>query len=144
MTELFDDYEILLQKFKKSEYIKNMDVYRNKYEEQLKTLIDAASDVNDPDASKDKYIEFSKQICKKYSFLNRLGKLKKQDLSLFMIYFIFPAMLLTGKDNDCDERSKEACDRLLKAWNDTLGVNIDYVDYNNILAGFNDKMFGIF
>ena len=76
--------------------------------------------------------------------LNRLGKLKKQDLSLFMIYFIFPAMLLTGKDNNCDERAKEACDRLLTAWNDTLGVNINYVDYNNILAGFNDKMFGIF
>ena len=70
MTELFDDYEILLQKFKKSEYIKNMDIYRKKYEDQLKTLIDAVSDVNDPDASKDKYIEFSKQICKKYSFLD--------------------------------------------------------------------------
>ena len=68
MTELFDDYEVLLQKFKKSEYIKNMDLYRKKYEEQLKTLIDGTLDVNGSDTDEDGYTEFSKQICKKYSF----------------------------------------------------------------------------
>lgn len=136
--KVFNDYEILLKNLKRAKYIKNMDVFKEKYAKEIISL--TALDTSE----KYDYEGFVDSVYDRYKFMGKVGKLKKHDLSLFMIYFLFPAMLLAGKDADMDVKAKESCDGLLETWNKKFEMDIKYIDYNSLIAGFNDKMFGIF
>lgn len=135
MIKLFDDYEILLTGFNRSKYIKNMQVFKEKYKDTLTELYRQ---------SNEEYRSFAEAVYKRYSFMGKVGKMKKKDLNLFMIYYIFPAMLLTGEDNAEKETAHASCDRLLETWNSVFATDISYLEYSTILEGFNDKLFGVF
>ena len=135
MIKLFDDYEILLTGFNRAKYIKNMQVFKEKYNDALTELYRN---------SKEEYRSFCEAVYKRYSFLGKVGKMKKKDLNLFMIYYIFPSMLLKGEDNAEKEMAHTGCDSLLKTWNSVFDTDISYLEYPVILEGFNDKLFGVF
>lgn len=135
-VKIFDDYEYLLRRFKKSEYIADMEVFRKKYDGQIEEILGFESD--------DLYEEFSKEVYARYSFMGKVGKMKKKELGLFMIYFVFPGMLLKGEETKDKTVCESSCEKLLDAWNKTFDADISYMDYASILEGFNDKMFGIF
>ena len=128
--KMFNDYEVLLTGFNRNKYIKNMEVFKEKYRDDLSTLTDGDEGM---------YRSFAEAVYKRYSFLGKVGKMKKKDLNLFMIYYVFPAMLLNGEK----EKATGACDLLLKTWNDVFGTDISYLDYATIVEGFNDKLFGV-
>jgi len=134
LIKIFDDYEVLLKKFRKTDYIKNMEVYRNKYDEEITLLAGADSD--------EFYEEFVNKVYEKNKFFGKVSKMKRQDLGLCMIYFVFPAMLLKGKEIN-NGGVGEACEKLLNAWNKRFETDISYVDYDTLLAGFNEKLFGV-
>ena len=135
---VFNDYEIVMKNLKKAKYIKNMDVFKEKYAKEIISITGLET------SEKYDHEGFVDSVFERYKFMGKVGKLKKHDLSLFMIYFLFPAMLLAGKDADMNEKAKESCDSLLTAWNKKFEMDIKYIDYNSLLAGFSDKMFGIF
>ena len=128
--KMFNDYEVLLTGFNRNKYIKNMEVFKEKYKDDLSALTDGDEGM---------YRSFAEAVYKRYSFLGKVGKMKKKDLNLFMIYYVFPAMLLNGEK----EKATGACDLLLKTWNDVFGTDISYLDYATIVEGFNDKLFGV-
>lgn len=132
VKDIFSDYEYMLKKFRKNDYIKNMSLFRDKWGELIAETVD-----------RDNYDDISEKFVSKvieiYTRWGRLGKTRKMDLGLFMIYFIFPSILLTEK-----ETAKELCDTLLDKWNEKLGTNVEYIPYDEIVSSFNDKMFGIF
>ena len=135
MIKLFDDYEILLTGFNRAKYIKNMQVFKEKYKDALTELYRQ---------SKEEYRSFCEAVYKRYSFMGKVGKMKKKDLNLFMIYYIFPAMLLKGEDNAEKEMAHTGGDSLLETWNSVFDTDISYLEYPVILEGFNDKLFGVF
>ena len=135
MIKLFDDYEILLTGFNRAKYIKNMQVFKEKYKDALTELYRQ---------SKEEYRSFCEAVYKRYSFMGKVGKMKKKDLNLFMIYYIFPSMLLIGEDNAEKEMAHTGCDSLLETWNSVFDTDISYLEYPVIIEGFNDKLFGVF
>ena len=135
MIKLFDDYEILLTGFNKAKYIKNMQVFKEKYKDMLIAL---------SKESEEGYRSFAEAVYNRFSFMGKVGKMKKKDLNLFMIYYIFPAMLLIGQDNNEKEEYVLSCDKLLETWNSVFETDISYLEYPTILEGFNDKLFGVF
>ena len=132
IKEIFADYEYMLKKFRKNDYIKNMELFEKKWGEILSNTVDAGN-----------YDEISKetisQIQKIYSRFGKLSKTKKMDLGLYMIYFVFPGILRTNRDG-----AEEFCDTLLATWNELMDTDIEYLNYDDILEGFNTKMFGMF
>ena len=62
----------------------------------------------------------------------------KLDLSFFMVYYVLPALLLTGKsDAEC------IADQLRDTWNKEMDQRITYVDYETIRGAFQEKLFGL-
>ncbi|MDE7021290.1 MAG: hypothetical protein K2P23_10415, partial [Lachnospiraceae bacterium] len=71
------------------------------------------------------------------------GKIKSRtqlDMIFFMIYYVFPAVLL---------EESEVSDLIAGSIRDAWGVkfkdsNIQYADYDKIYGAFREKIFGIF
>lgn len=132
IKEIFADYEYMLKKFRKNDYIANMELFEKKWKDILCETIDKGDYEQTSNESVDQVISI-------YSRFGRLSKTKKMDLGLYMIYFIFPSILRTGKEN-----ASKLCDTLLATWNDKMDTDIEYITYDEIVDGFNTKMFGIF
>lgn len=129
--QIFSDCDYFLKRFNEDDYKYNMNLFRKKWND---TLIQTIAAHSYEDAS----LEFVQQVKKVYTRFGRISKARKRDLGLFMIYFLFPAILLT----EC-EGAKIFCDVLLDTWNRELDTSIVYMDYEEIAAGFNDKLLGM-
>lgn len=130
--EIFAGYEDLLRKFRKNDYISNMERFTNKWQDVFKETI--ASDNREEIAT-----NFVNEIEAIYKRFGRVSKTRKIDLNLFMVYFVFPLM-----QNIEAEGAEEMCDILVDTWNDKFGTSIEYMTYDEILGSFKDKMFGMF
>ena len=71
------------------------------------------------------------------------GKIKgslQADLNFFMIYYVFPAILMTQSDH-----AKLMADTLCETWGKSFkGGKIGYTDYETLHKSFKEKIFGIF
>ena len=62
------------------------------------------------------------------------------DLNFFMIYYVFPAILMTQSDN-----AKMMADTLCETWGKSFkDSKIAYTDYDSLYSSFREKIFGIF
>lgn len=138
---IFENRTAMMRKLKKKSYEINMQSFRDEhghfFDEMLKKV----------NASEDKAaasLEVGKEFADKiFDAYNTKGKIRgaiQADLNLFMIYYVFPAVLLTE-----DESAKELCDGLKTAWNNRFDdTNISYTDYATLYNSFRDKIFGMF
>ena len=63
----------------------------------------------------------------------------RSEVSLFMVYYVFPAILKQG------ETGTVIADGVLAACRKGLkNRGLRYVDYDTVYNGFNDKLFGLF
>ena len=63
----------------------------------------------------------------------------QSDLNFFMIYYVFPAILMTLSDD-----SKLIADTLCEEWKSRFkGGQIGYTDYETLHGAFKEKIFGI-
>ena len=71
------------------------------------------------------------------------GKIKgyiQMDLNFFMIYYVFPAILMTQH-----EEAKLIADTLCEDWGNSFkDSKIGYTDYDTIYNSFKEKIFGLF
>lgn len=132
VKQMFSDCNYFLKKFNDEDYKYNMKLFREKWN---KTFVETIVLRNYEADS----LSFVSQVKTLYTRFGKVNKSRKQDLSLFMIYFVFPAILLTD-----EAEAKELCDVLLMTWNKEMGTDISYTNYDDILANFNDRMFGMF
>ena len=83
------------------------------------------------------FVESVKQIFEKN------GKIKgrlQADLNFFMIYYVFPAILMTQSDD-----AKLMADTLCETWGNSFkDAKIGYTDYDKLYESFKEKIFGIF
>lgn len=78
-----------------------------------------------------------------HMFLHEKGKIDsavQTDLNFFMIYYVFPAILLTEHDD-----AKLIADHLCSRWGEKFkNSKIQYTDYDSLYVSFREKIFGIF
>ena len=70
----------------------------------------------------------------------KIGGRKQADMNFFMIYYVFPAILLTEHEN-ADDIAKTICKKWGKTFKDS---NIGYTTYEKLNKSFRNKIFGIF
>jgi len=141
IADIFANHNSMMGgRLKKPQYKQNMYNFRVEYGEDFQELIEYVSAAEDKKAAACEVgTSFSEKVFDLYAKKGKVKGTIKADLSLFMIYYVFPAILLTN-----DECATVLCDELKDAWNLKFNEKIGYTDYDTIYDGFKDKIFGLF
>ena len=100
------------------------------------------------DKTKDQFFEKINKVNKPFvaavqQIFEKRGKIKgkvQMDLNFFMIYYVFPSILMTQSDD-----AKLMADTLCETWSNSFkGAKIGYTDYDTLYESFKEKIFGIF
>ncbi len=140
---MFDDMGPMLKKLKKNSYEANMKTFRQTHGHYIQEMVDFVERSEDKEQAAERIgNEFAGKIMGKFQS-SKNGKIKsyvQSDLNFFMIYYVFPAVLLTGQDS-----AKTIADGLCTAWGQTFkDSQIQYTDYDTLYNAFREKIFGIF
>lgn len=139
--ELFRERDIYLKKLKQANYEENYEIFRNRYGGLITDAINAMPE-EDEEALKAAMSEtagdMAASILSEYGKRNKVSPNTLMDLNFMMIYYIFPFLLKSG------EKGESFAAVLKDKWNETLGCNISYAPYEEIMAGFRKKLFGFF
>ncbi len=131
----FEDRQIFLRKLKQQTYEANFGAFEDKYGSVLDDMLtgSAAGDADKIGA------EFATGVFDHFAKKGKIPSILMMDLNFCMVYYIFP-YLLKNKD-----KGGEAFAEVLKdKWNGAMGSNISYTTYEELLAGFKKKLFGMF
>lgn len=141
VEEIFTDMKIMMKKLKKSSYEKNMDAFRQNYKEYFQEMVFFVDDAEDSEKAAEEIAgEFVDKVEQKYAVKGKIGGRMQADLNFFMIYYVFPAILLED-----DQNGRVAADAICREWGARFKEsNIRYADYDTIYNGFREKIFGIF
>ena len=137
---IFADMGPMLKGLKKKTYEVNMKAFREKNNEFFFQLMDQLKAGNKEVIAQhlsNSFVSAVKQIFEKR------GKIKgnvQMDLNFFMIYYVFPAILMTQSDD-----AKLMADTLCETWGNSFkDAKIGYTDYDKLYESFKEKIFGIF
>ena len=144
VAEMFDNQQQMMKHLKKKNYESNMKEFLEGYGhyfEEMTAYLDAASDKEK--ASKELGVCFVDAVEERFS-KGKKGKIASHiqaDLNMFMIYYVFPAILKTNHE-DC----RMIADELCNAWRGRFkhGQIVGYTDYDSLYESFREKIFGIF
>ena len=79
------------------------------------------------------------RVAQHFSVGDRIKGKVQVDLNFFMIYYVFPAILLTE-----NEHAVLLADEICSAWgNHFKDSKIKYTEYDKLYVSFHDKIFGI-
>jgi hypothetical protein len=139
--QLFQDLEMMLRKLKKPTYEANMDRFRKEHGQYLEDMICYVERSEDTESAISKIANaFADDVQKAFSVKGKINGRKQADMNFFMIYYVFPAILLA--EAPCSER---LCDGIRDVWNSRFkGTNINYTTYDRLHDSFRNKIFGIF
>lgn len=138
---IFADRETMLQSLKKQSYESNMKEFlaeHGHYFSEMKEYVEQASD--EMKAAEEIGDCIVQAVTAAYK--NKRGRLDartKSELNLFMVYYVFPAILKQGEGSDV------IADGVLKVWRTAFkNKDMQYVDYDTIYYGFKEKFLGLF
>jgi len=139
ITVVFENRDKLMRKLTKKTYEKNMNSFRNERGEIINGLIAELSQSEDKNATAKEIGEsLVSQIFDRFQKRGKIKKTAQMELELFMIYYLFPAILLTESED-----AKLLCDSIRDAWNQRFDKSIDYTTYQEMYDGFVTKLFGV-
>lgn len=137
---VFENMAPMLKGLKKKTYEANMKAFREKNNEFFFSLMDQLKIGNKEVIAQhlsNSFVAAVKQIFEKR------GKIKgniQMDLNFFMIYYVFPAILMTQSDD-----AKLMADTLCETWGSSFkDSKIGYTEYDKLYESFKEKIFGIF
>ena len=140
VESVFEDMAPMLKGLKKKNYAANMKAFREKNNEFFFEMVEQLNFENKEAVARhlsNSFVNAVKQIFEKR------GKIKgrlQMDLNFFMIYYVFPSILMTQNDN-----AKLMADTLCETWGKSFkDSKIGYTDYDTLYESFKEKIFGIF
>ncbi|GFI16051.1 hypothetical protein IMSAG249_02188 [Lachnospiraceae bacterium] len=141
VEKIFEEMQPMMKKLKKSSYEKNMFDFREKHSHYFREMADYMDQAQDKEkAAGEMAASFVDKVEKHYTQKGKIGGRVQADLNFFMIYYTFPAILLTGS-----EHAKVIADTICREWGARFkDSKIGYTDYYTLYDGFRDKIFGIF
>ncbi|MCI6552658.1 MAG: hypothetical protein MR430_03825 [Lachnospiraceae bacterium] len=138
---MFDGMQRMMKRLKKASYETNMKEFRKKNQEFLKEMTDYVEGREDKETAAGEIAEVFVERIK--DAFERKGKIKgttQTDLNFFMIYYVFPAILLTEHED-----AGTVADALCESWGAGFkNSKIGYTDYGTLYKSFREKIFGIF
>lgn len=140
IEKIFDDRDTMLRELTKESYKMYMDGFFEKNAHYFYEMIEYTGKAVDKKAAAD---EIATCLTEKVgtTFARRRKKIPsylQADLNMFMVYYFFPSLLKTGKD-DAKLIAAAVCDN----WNHSFrNSNISYTDYDTIYNAFRRKFLG--
>jgi hypothetical protein len=137
---VFDGMQSMMKKLKKDSYQKNMIEFRSRNQTFLLEIVEyMEKDEEKEKAAKEIADNFVNQIAQRFSAGGKIKSRIQVDLNFFMIYYVFPAILLTES-----EHAVLLADAICSAWGNRFKESkIQYTDYDKLYTSFHDKIFGI-
>lgn len=139
---MFDNMEAMMYRLKKKAYRERMEQFREKNRVVLTEMTDFAGQANDRD-------EAAAQVAKaladavetRFAKRGKISGRSQMDINLFMIYFVFPAILLT--QSEC---AVPLADAIRDEWRGRFrdSAQLGYTTYEEISSTFQEKFLGIF
>lgn len=139
---MFDNMEAMMYRLKKKEYRERMEQFREKNRAVLTEMTDFAGQANNRD-------EAAAQVAKaladaveaRFAKRGKISGRSQMDINLFMIYFVFPAILLT--QSEC---AVPLADAIRDEWRGRFrnSAQLGYTTYEEISSTFQEKFLGIF
>ena len=138
---MFEGMSEMMKRLKKASYEKNMNAFRERNEGILREMTDYVDAAEDKDAAAKQLAQaFTGRVREAFQVKGKIRSRRQADLNFFMIFYVFPAILLTNHPE-----AKRIADAVRDSWRSTFqDSNIDYRDYDTIYNSFNEKILGIF
>lgn len=138
---IFDDMIGMMKKLKKASYESHMQTFREKNGHFFVEMIQYVEGKEDKEgAAREAADVFTDAVRKKFSVKGKINGRTQADMNFFMIYYVFPALLLEEGENKV-----LIADSIRDAWGEKFkDSKIQYADYDKIYGAFREKIFGIF
>lgn len=138
---IYDNMTGMMKKLKKASYCKNMEAFQEKNGHFFQEMIQYTEKSEDKETAAREIAErFTDAVWDSFSKNGKIRSITQADLNLFTIYYVFPAILLTGSDD-----ATMIADHIRDAWTAKFkDSNIQYMDYDKIYESFQEKIFGSF
>lgn len=141
VENIFDNMVPMLKKIKKKTYEPRMKEFRENYGHYFTEMTEYMDSREEKDKAAEEIAETFVGAVKSHAEVKgKIGGRKQVDMNFFMIYYVFPAILLTEHEN-----AKDIADAICKKWGKTFkDSNIGYTTYEKLNGSFRNKIFGIF
>ena len=137
---VFENMAPMLKGLKKKTYEANMKAFREKNNEFFFEMMDQLKFGNKEVIARhlsNSFVAAVKQIFEKRG---RIKGNQQMDLNFFMIYYVFPAILMTQSED-----AKLMADTMCETWGNSFkDSKIGYTEYDKLYESFKEKIFGIF
>lgn len=138
---MFENMPAMLKKIKKKTYEPRMKEFREKYGHYITEMTDYTDATEDKDAACEEIANtFIRALKGHFEKKGKISGRTQVDMNFFMIYYVFPAILLTEHEN-ADKIADTICKKWRKSFKDS---NIGYTTYEKLNDSFRHKIFGIF
>ena len=140
-ASMFEGYKSKLKKIKKKTYEERFDTFFSENSACFSDMLQYIKGREDKDvAAKEVANIFAENVFAEYGKGGRVPPAVRTDLSLFMIYFVFPSVLKLS-----DSNSHLLCDAIRDEWRvRTDNPAFDYTTYEDLHGSFQEKLFGLF
>ena len=140
VESMFEDMALMLKNLKKKNYETNMKAFREKNNEFFFEMIDQLKFENKEAIARHISNSFVAAVKQKFEKRGKIKGKVQMDLNFFMIYYVFPAILMTQSED-----AKLMADTLCETWGNSFKESkIGYTDYDPLYESFKEKIFGIF
>lgn len=139
---MFDDMEEMLTRIKKRVYRERMEIFREKNADILKEMTDFVEQAEDKkEAAAQTAAAFADVVETRFAKKRKISTRSQTEINLFMIYFVFPSILLTKS-----ECAGMIADAIRDEWRGRFrdSEKLDYTTYEVLYESFKEKFFGIF
>lgn len=139
---MFENKKKMLKHLKKKSYEANFTQFQSAYGTQLAEIMAYVEHAADKESAVAEVGDwFVNAVLDNYaSGKKKLPSYEQADVNLFMIYYVFPALLETGHAD-----ARQTADGICAVWAKRFrGNKIGYTDYQTLYESFHDKILGIF
>lgn len=138
---IFNNMPEMLKRLKKASYAERMEKFRDEHGHFFREMTDAVELAEDRDAKAAEIAGVVVEAAReRFTVRGRINGRTQTDMNFFMIYFVFPAILMT-RSTCADQVAKAIRDQWSRSFKNS---DIGYTDYESLLVSFTEKIFGIF
>ena len=139
--QMFANYKLKLRKLKKKTYEDRFAEFCEENGSNIDAMLVYVRGREDKSVAAGEVANIvAENVCAEYGRGGRLIGGVKTDISLYMIYFLFPSLLKTE-----DENASLLCDAIRDEWRiRTKNPAYNYTTYDELHETFQEKIFGVF
>lgn len=139
---MFDDMEAMMHHIKKKVYKERMEIFQTKNAGTLGEMTGFVENAQEKQAAAAQVAAaLADAVENRFAKRGKISGRSQMDINLYMIYFVFPAILMTKS-----EYAEAVADAVRDEWRRRFrdSAQIDYTTFEDICGTFQEKIFGMF